>query len=72
MREIEQFFESLKPVQQILISVWAWAIVNLNIGWASTAIGILVMLFHLKVIYYSGKIKKIEYDKACQGQKDMK
>ena len=72
MKEIEQFFESFKPVQQFCITLWAWITVNLDIGWASTFVALMVLLFQLKVVYYTGKLKKIEYDKACQGQKDMK
>ena len=72
MKELEQLFESFKPVQQFFITIWAWITVNLNIGIASTMVALLVLLFQLKVVYYTGKLKKVEYDKACEGRKELK
>jgi len=69
MKELEQIFEQFKPVQQFLITIGAWVVAHCSIGAFSTLLALFVLLFQLKVVYYSGKLKKIEYDKACQTNK---
>lgn len=60
---MKEFFESLKPIQQFVITIGAWLMANCSVSNISTIVALLVLLFQLKVVYYSGKLKKIQYDK---------
>jgi len=67
MKELEQFFESLKPIQQFFITLGAWAMANCSITGFTTILGIVILLLQIPAVYYSIKLKKIQYDKECKG-----
>ena len=63
---LEQLFESLKPMTQIIVAFAMGVFAHLDV--CASVIAVLVLLFQLKVSYYKGKREKVAYDKECQGK----
>ncbi len=64
MKELEQFFDSFKPITQFCITCLMGLVAHL--GLITSIVALVVLLFQFKVVYYNGKLKKIKYDKASK------
>ena len=65
MKELEQLFESFRPLTQCFITCLLGIVAQL--GLITSIIALVVLLFQLRVVYYNGKLKRIQYDKECKG-----
>ncbi len=65
MKELEQIFESFKPLTQFFITCLMGLIGHL--GLVTSIVALVVLLFQFKVVYYNGKIKKLEFKKKEKG-----
>ncbi|MCP4673400.1 MAG: hypothetical protein GY857_19090 [Desulfobacula sp.] len=65
MKELEQIFESFKPVTQFIITCLMGVIGHLGI--ITSIVALVVLIFQFKVVYYNGKLKKLEFDKKENG-----
>ena len=64
MKEFEEIIDSFSPVTQAIIAFCMGLFAHLDV--IASVIAMVVLLFQLKVVYYNGKLKKIEYDKECK------
>lgn len=61
MKTLDQIFESFRPVTQFFITCAMGAMAHVDK--VASVVALIVLLFQFRVVYYNGKLKKIEYDR---------
>jgi len=60
MKELEQIFESLRPVTQVCLACAMGALAHLDK--IASVVALAVLIFQFKVVYYNSKLKRMEYE----------
>jgi hypothetical protein len=71
MKEIEQIFESFRPLTQFCITCAMGVVAHLDT--IASILAIVVLMFQFKVVFLNGKVKgmelklrEMEYEKECR------
>lgn len=68
LESLQDLCESFRPATQFLITLFSWAIGQ--IGTVTAILALIVLAYQLRVVYYTGKLRKLECDKACKGDEE--